>query len=86
MRRSVQKGHRAGMAIPEWFAVVGGLGAILIFGVTQLGDTANVELKATTGTLIDPSKVPSRFKPKGNNGFGNGGADGSPNGFQDNTR
>ncbi len=86
MVRNTRKGNRLGLAIPEWFAVVGGLGVIIIFAVMQMGDAAKTELNATSNTLLDPSQMSNRFKPKGNNGFGNGGDDGTPNGFQDATR
>jgi hypothetical protein len=33
-----------------------------------------------------PSRCPPTTKAKGNNGYGNGGHDGSPNGKQDRTR
>jgi hypothetical protein len=47
------------------------------------------ELKYVTGagdSPTPPSTPPSHDRRKGNNGFGNGGNDGTPNGFQDETR
>jgi len=86
MRIIGRKKDRQGLAIPEWFAVLGGLGIIIVFAVTQLGDTTKTELQKTSSDFLDPSKLTERYKPKGNNGFGNGGGDGTPNGFQDDTR
>jgi len=54
--------------------------------LTQLGTATNAELDSTAKDLLDPTRLQKRFEPKGNNGFGNGGEDGTPNGFQDETR
>jgi hypothetical protein len=39
-----------------------------------------------SGCGCSPTPPTHEKKRKGNNGFGNGGNDGSPNGFQDQTR
>jgi hypothetical protein len=84
MRKPFDKRQRRGMAIPEWAAVVGGVGAVIVFAVSQLGGAANTELQKTSEDMLNPAELAKRYH--GNNGFGNGGSDGSPNGFQDETR
>ena len=85
MRSPFRKQDRHGLAIVEWFALVGGVGVVILLAVSQLGDAANTELNKTSADMMNPQELAKRYG-KGNNGFGNGGGDGSPNGFQDETR
>jgi hypothetical protein len=84
MRTICRKQARHGLGIPEFLAVVGGVAVIIILAVSQVGGAAKNELQKTSEDMLNPATLANKYK--GNNGFGNGGGDGSPNGFQDDTR
>jgi hypothetical protein len=84
MHSFLRKRARRGIGVPEFFAVVGGVTVVIMIGVSQVGDAAKSELQQTSEDMLNPAALANKYK--GNNGFGNGGGDGSPNGMQDETR
>ena len=76
--------RRSGLALPEWFCILGLIGVGLFMAVGPMGEAASDGLQTTAVGVGDPSQLCNGaiFQDdgsKGNNGVGNG-IDGQPPG------
>lgn len=69
--------QRRGLALVEWFAIVGLLAVAAWWYLGTLGTGTNQSLEASATNFGDPATLVNRFK-KGNNGVGNGIDDAPP--------
>lgn len=55
---------RRGMAVPEWFAVAGGITLGVMLLLSTAGESVRDYLNDTAGGVGDPSKLVERFGPR----------------------
>jgi hypothetical protein len=67
------------LGVVEMVAVIGLLTVAILWAVTSLGGSARQSLTTTGQDIGSPASLVGQFKPKGNNGVGNG-IDGAPPG------
>lgn len=59
--RAIQRRHRRGMAVSEWFIVLGLLALGLVWWGNSLGTTVSGDLTQTGSDLGDPAALAKRF-------------------------
>ena len=82
-RRSRNRYNRRGLAIAEWFCILGLVAAALFLFISTFGDSLSGDINSTADGLGEPSKLLKQIGdraekirkargPNGNNGVGNG--------------
>ena len=74
MRRPRSDGHRnrRGLAIPEWFCILGLVTVALCAVLFSFGHLLSDDLNTTAEGIGDPSTLLGQISTRGNNGVGNG--------------